>query len=223
MHLKPNSSIEKIIYLVRHGESEENAAPVFQSPSAKLSAKGQQQAEFIAQRILSIPFDVLISSPLQRTRQTAEAISKATGRPVEFSELFVESIRPTSVHSKPYTDKQASEVWQKWCVSLANEGSERAEDGETYEDVTRRADKALDYLLKRPEKTIIVVTHGHFLKTIIAKVILGETFTPDGLKNIERKMRTDNTGISVLAYESDYEKDPSWRLWVYNDHAHLGE
>jgi hypothetical protein len=39
------SKIEKVVYLVRHGESEHNVLPVYQSPEAPLSEKGRQQAK----------------------------------------------------------------------------------------------------------------------------------------------------------------------------------
>jgi hypothetical protein len=26
----------------------------------------------------------------------------------------------------------------------------------------------------------------------------------------------------VVRYRGGFEEEPSWRVWVYNDHAHLG-
>src|SRR3989338_8930696 len=77
---KSKSKIEKIVYFVRHGQSADNVAPVFQSPDSPLNEKGQQQAESIAQRVSKLSFDALIASPFERAKQTAEAIAKATGK-----------------------------------------------------------------------------------------------------------------------------------------------
>ena len=86
--------IEKIIYFVRHGQSEDNAAPVFQSPNSPLSEKGEKQAKLIAERISKISFEALIVSPFERTKQTAEVISRETGAKAEYSDLFVENLKP---------------------------------------------------------------------------------------------------------------------------------
>lgn len=71
-----NEQIEKIVYFVRHGQSEGNVSPVFQSQRSPLTEVGRHQADRIAKRISKITFDALVSSPLPRTRETTEAIAK---------------------------------------------------------------------------------------------------------------------------------------------------
>ena len=51
----------KTVYFVRHGQSEDNVAPVFQSPDSPLNEKGKKQADSIAQRISKLSFDALIA------------------------------------------------------------------------------------------------------------------------------------------------------------------
>jgi broad specificity phosphatase PhoE len=41
------SKVEKIVYFVRHAQSEDNVAPVFQSPNSPLNEEGKRQAERI--------------------------------------------------------------------------------------------------------------------------------------------------------------------------------
>ena len=48
----------KVVYFVRHGQSEDNVAPVFQSPDSPLSAVGRNQAARIAARVATLAFDV---------------------------------------------------------------------------------------------------------------------------------------------------------------------
>jgi|SRR3989344_1887051 len=222
MKIKSNSSTEKVVYFVRHGQSDDNVTPVFQSPDSPLSKKGKQQADFIAKRVSEVAFDVIISSPQQRTRQTAEIISEITGRKIEFSKLFVERIKPSFINGKSYTDEAASKTWRDWENSLVTAGH-KVEDGESYNEITRRADEALDYLLERPEKNLLVVTHGYILRTIVARVLLGNTLEPRSFKNLQKVMSMENTGITVMVYEGAFEQDPCWRLRIYNDHAHLAE
>jgi broad specificity phosphatase PhoE len=113
---------DKTIYLVRHGQSADNVAPVFQSPDSPLSEVGHAQAELIAKRVSTLPFELLIASPLVRTKETAAAIQKLTDTPVEFSDLFVERKKPSSINGKPYTDEQANITWRDWERSMHTQG-----------------------------------------------------------------------------------------------------
>jgi len=141
------NKIEKTIYLLRHGQSKDNVAPVFQSTVSPLSDIGLEQAEFIAERVSKVSFEALISSPLQRTKQTAEAISRSTGKTITFSDLFVERIKPTNLDGKPYTDEAANKLWREWEMSLYTPGM-RAEDGENYDGILKRAEDALVFYRK---------------------------------------------------------------------------
>ncbi len=213
--------IEKVVYIVRHGQSADNVAPVFQSTDSPLNEKGHKQAESMANRISKLSFEALIASPYRRTRETAETISKATGKPIEFSNLFVESIKPTGISGKPYTNNEASTTWREWKKSLYTPGL-RVEKGENFDDIITRTDMALAFLYARPEKSLVVVTHGYLLRTIVARVLLGNTLSATAFKNFQLSADTKNTGITVIRYHGGFEEEPHWHLWVYNDHAHLG-
>lgn len=217
-----DNEIEKIVYFVRHGQSEDNVAPVFQSPDSPLSERGKKQAESIAQRVSKLAFDVLIASPLTRAKQTAEIIAKTTRKQPEYSRLFAERSNPTYVNGKPYTDEKANALWRKCHESLYISGM-RVEDGENFDDLIMRADKALASLQNRPEQSFVVVTHGYFLRTIVARVLLGDLLSGEVFRNIQKMATMENTGITVLKYCDSFEEEPSWRLWIYNDHAHLAD
>ena len=216
-----NNATDKIVYFIRHGQSEGNAAPVFQAPESPLSELGKEQAKRIAKRVKKIDFEVLISSPYPRAKQTAEAITNLTGKVPVFSELFIERKKPTSVDGKSYDDVTANNTFNSWKKSLENPGM-RVEDGENFEEITHRADQALDFLVSRPEKTLLVVTHGYFLKTVIAKVLLGDQFTPETFSQFHRSTYVENTSVSALQFGLNRGKEPMWWLWILNDHAHLG-
>jgi len=213
---------EKIVYFVRHGQSADNVAPVFQSPDSPLNDTGKQQAESIAKRVSKLSFDALIASPFERAKQTAEAIAKATDKKVEYSELFVERIKPTYINGKPYTDEKANTLWKEWEKSLYTPNM-RAEDGENFDDLIARADKALTFLQNKTEQSLVVVTHGYFLRTIVARVLLGNLLSGEAFRNIQRTTTMENTGITVLQYRESFEEKPTWHLWIYNDHAHLAD
>lgn len=212
--------LEKVIYFVRHGQSEGNIAPVFQSLDSPLSAKGREQAKLVAERATNLSFEALISSPLPRTKETAIAIASETDKIPEYADLFVERIKPTSIDGKPFDDSEAKKVCEQWERSLYTPGM-RVEDGENFDDLILRADKALKYLYDRPEKGLLVVTHGYFLRAVFARVLLAESLCGESFRMFQSKIEMANTGISVLKYETRWN-GPSWFVWTYNDLAHLG-
>ena len=213
---------EKIVYFVRHGQSEGNATPVFQSPDSPLSVVGVQQTVHIAERACGLSFETLISSPLERTKQTAMAIAERTGKTIEYSDLFAERVKPTYINDKPYTDKKANALWREWEESVRTSGV-RVEDGENFDDLNERAKLAIDFLSKRAEQSLLVVTHGYFLRIIVARVLLRDLLTDTLFRSIQGSLKgMKNTGLTVLKY-CDTQEGMRWRLWIYNDHTHLGD
>ncbi|HET8991499.1 MAG TPA: histidine phosphatase family protein [Candidatus Saccharimonadales bacterium] len=212
----------KRVYLVRHGQSMDNASPVFQSVDSPLSPLGTQQASTIADRLSHIKFEALISSPVLRARQTANKISSITGKDVEISDLFVERIKPSQVDGKPYSDRVASEKWRDWEKTLY-QTKLKFSDGESYDDLLKRADKAIKFLEKRMETTMTVVSHGYFLRVLIARIIFGEQLTGPLLKKFIENTSIENTAITVIDYRDAFEEEHAWRLWTLNDHSHFAE
>lgn len=215
-------AIKKVVYFVRHGQSEGNVSAVFQAPTSPLSEKGMEQAWRIAGRVSHLHFDALISSPFERAKKTAEVIAQVTGKQPELSSLFAERMKPKSVDGKPHEDQDAAAIWRKWNESLYVSGM-KVEDGEGFDGLAARSQKALLFLEEHPAQSLVVVTHGYFLKTIVARVLLGDLFSPETFKNFQAVSSMENTGLTVLRYHDEFEEASRWRLWIYNDHAHLAE
>jgi broad specificity phosphatase PhoE len=210
----------KTVYLVRHGQSDDNALPVFQSLNSPLSLKGKLQAETIANRLKNHTIDVIISSPLPRAQQTAEYISKSVDKAVTYSDLFVERIKPSKLEGKPWKDKVANDLWRNWERTLYASGI-RVEDGENYDDTILRVDNAIKYLTQLEEESIVIVSHGHFIRTLVARILLGEKLTGDILKHFQERTFMENTGITILLYKDGFEEDFDWRLLTLNDDTHF--
>lgn len=217
-----NSKQKKTVYFVRHGQSIDNASPVFQSVNSPLSERGISQAKNIAERLSTLQFETLISSPVQRAKETAQQIADKIDKDVVFSDLFVERIKPSEIDGKPWTDTSANKIWRAWEESLYTPDL-RVSDGENYDDTIVRVDKALAYLEKCPESTLAVVTHGYFLRALVARVLLGDNLTGPIMKRFQERASVENTAITVMKYRDAYEEDFAWRLWTLNDHSHFAE
>ena len=212
----------KIVYFVRHGQSVDNASPVFQSVDSPLSEKGKRQAEAIAGRLSHISFDTLIASPVRRASETAQLIAGETHKDIVHSDLFVERVKPSEIDGKPWADGRAKDIWRAWEQALCTPGA-RVSDGENYDDILARADEALAFLLGRPESTLVVVTHGYFLRAVVARVLLGDDSTGAGMKRFQERASVENSAITVLKYADAFEEGAAWRLWTLNDHSHFAE
>ena len=79
------------IYIVRHGETLWNKEEVFRGrKDIPLNDNGMRQAERAGAYFAGQPIGRIVSSPLARARQTAEAIGKTTGVTVETMEDFTD-------------------------------------------------------------------------------------------------------------------------------------
>ena len=70
------------VILLRHGRTTANTGGVLAgwTPGIGLDETGQAQAQAVAERLTKVPLAAIVSSPLERCRQTAEAV--AAGREV---------------------------------------------------------------------------------------------------------------------------------------------
>ena len=79
------------IHLIRHGEVDNPHHVVYADlPGYGLSATGYRQAGDTAEHLASAPISAVISSPLLRARQTAEAIAAAHGLELEIDDRLTE-------------------------------------------------------------------------------------------------------------------------------------
>ena len=74
---RPRSTL---VLLVRHGETPTTGKVLpGRAPGLHLSGRGREQAERFAQRLAGVTVDAVLTSPLERTRETAEPTEAATG------------------------------------------------------------------------------------------------------------------------------------------------
>jgi probable phosphoglycerate mutase len=217
----------KTVYFVRHGESESNARTTrtYKGKESELTEKGTEQAQIIARRAERIPFDCIISSPWIRTRRTAEAIAARTGKQIEFSELFTEVRAPSSCIGMELSDPLFRARLDAWHASTLGRAA-RVEDGENFDDLIMRVRDALTFLENRKEENILVATHGLFLRTLLAHILVGDDVTPEQVTHFLASSKSDNTGVTVLTFgempQHEIDGSKRWRLRVFNDHSHLG-
>ncbi len=144
--------MSKKIFVVRHGESEANAAGLMAGTyDTPLTKSGHAQTKKAGTDLKGEGIELVVCSPLTRTRQTAANIAREVGydpdKIVE-NELFIER------NFGPYEGRDYQEY-------LAHHDAGKLEDGvEEIADLHARVVRGFDWLRSRPEKVIVVASHG---------------------------------------------------------------
>ena len=169
-----SAEIPTFIYFVRHGETVLTPQRKFSGTGAldpELMQDGLDQAELVAKECAKLGAEILIASPLNRTRQTAEAISRTTGLEIIFDEAWYElSFGSWDGKAIEEVREEEPDNYQAWInsSSYAPPGG-----GESYDQASVRIEEALEKLVAEyPGKKIIVVTHNGIVKTA-AKLAVG--------------------------------------------------
>ncbi len=168
-----SAEIPTFIYFVRHGETILTPTRKFSGTGSldpELMQEGFDQADLVAEEAVKLGADVLIASPLKRTRQTAEAIARTTGLEIIFDESWYElSFGDWDGKSIEEVKAEDPDAYQAWLNSTAYAPG----GGESYDEASVRIEEALEKLVAEyPAKKVIVVTHNGVIKTAI-KLAMG--------------------------------------------------
>ena len=142
------------IFLVRHGETVDNARQIMQGQTqGELNEKGREQARQVAERLAEEQVDAVVASDLHRAIQTAEYIAAQHGLSVTTTPLLRE--RDWGSFTGCFIPDLKGKVWP--------------DDIESEEALLLRARAFLLYILATyPEKRVVAVGHGIMNKAILA-------------------------------------------------------
>ena len=164
----------KKIYLIRHAESEANAAVDLDNPTyyydARITKRGESQALKARNVLENIHFDTYICSPLTRTLQTFSIIfpdNKPIIEPLIREHLFhsCDVGRQPSSLKKEFTSFDFSNLNDFWWNNN-KPINEKKIVKENFNDIKNRLDKFKLWLNKSNSNTIALVSHGTFLSQI---------------------------------------------------------
>ncbi len=206
-----NRPSQFIITLLRHGESVGNAESRWQGQADfPLTEKGRAQARVLAERWKNenMQYDLVISSPLTRTKETAEIIASALDLKVEFDPLWLER------DNGEFSGLTAHEVRQNFThPEFTTPYDPVGMDGEGDWALFLRAGQALYELLRRKPARYLIVSHGGLLNQVMHAVV---GVAPQA-NNSGTRFRFDNTAFARLYY---YPHQHRWAIDKLNDHAH---
>ena len=208
----------KLIYFVRHGETESNVQNIRQGSEGPLTEKGRKQALDTALRFPKFKGrpQVIISSPFERTKETAEIIGKELKLKVKYSDLLKERRNPSEIIGHWGDEPGIKQIIDRMDKSYHADDL-RVSDEENFTDLKKRAKKLLGFISRRWEKRIILVTHGIFLKMVISYMLHGDKLTASEYNKLSYYNPISNAGMAICSYKHHWLKKNEWKLLVWND------
>jgi broad specificity phosphatase PhoE len=153
------------LLLVRHGQSEWNAAGLMQGQAAHvpLTALGHQQAAAAAAELAGLRPGALLSSDLLRAVQTAEHCARATG---------LRTATTAALREQGYGVLEGRPSRELWDVVDWTDPHWSAPGGESLAELHGRVEAFLKHLAAEPPAEVIaLVTHGDTIRAAQAVVV----------------------------------------------------
>lgn len=198
------------LYLVRHGATQLSAENRFAGAvGVELSDEGREQVKRLARRLADERIAAAYTSPLSRTRETAQILAaphRLELRPRdglrEISHGRWEGLSRAEVEQR-FADEYAS--WEQDPFTFAPQG------GESGLGVLSRALPVIrEIVLAHPDETVLVVSHKATLRLLMSS-LLG--FDPRGYRD---RLDQSPACLNVL----DFKDAVRARLMLFNDVSH---
>jgi 2,3-bisphosphoglycerate-dependent phosphoglycerate mutase len=199
------------VTLLRHGESLGNYEGRHQGQADfPLTDRGREQTRALVERWKTEKktFDLILSSPLARAKETAEIISSELNIPLVFDPLWMErnnglmaGLSPEEVHE---TLPQPDFIYPYMPIG---------QTGESQWELFLRAGIAVQSLFKHPPGNYLVVSHGGLLNMFFYAV-LGISPQPNFHGP---RFRFNNTAFATINYNPSSHR---WYILGVNDRQH---
>lgn len=163
------SGMTATFFLIRHAVTGDLDVRLSgRRPGVPLSAAGEAQAERLALRVAALAPDIIVASPLDRTRATAEAIARACNQPVSLDDALLE-IDMGEWTGVTFETIAADPRWKTWNEERA---TARCPGGETMGQAQARIMALMHRLAdERADQTIALVTHSDLIRAAVCDIL----------------------------------------------------
>ena len=196
-HPAPDNPQGKLV-LLRHGETEWSRTGRHTGlTDSPLTARGEELARGAGELVRGYDFGLVLTSPLERARRTAEL----AGLDAEVDPMLLEW--DYGGYEGRTTREIRAELGYDW--TAFTHGVIRGDTpGETVEEVAARASRVLPRVLDAMEHgDVALIAHGHFLR-ILTAVFLRQA------PRFAAMITLDAGSVSVLGY---YREQPAILAW----------
>jgi len=203
------------VILVRHGRTDANATGLLagRTPGVRLDATGSEQAARVAERLAPLPLAALVSSPLERCKETASAIAGAQPTRIRVA-------RERGITECDYGEWQGRSLKELakealWKTVQTQPSAAAFPGGESMMAMQARAVEAV----RRRDAAVeaehgagavwVAVSHGDIIKSVLADAL--------GMHlDLFQRLHVDPASVSVVRYTAT-------RPYVLASNTHAGD
>src|SRR5580765_6780376 len=184
------------LFLIRHGETEWSLSGRHTGRTEiPLTERGEQDAEALGNRLRTLEFSAVLTSPRRRARRTCELVGLAEAAEID-----------PDLAEWDYGDFEgltSAEIFKKhpgWNLFL-----DGCPNGESPSQVSDRADRVIARV-RRQEGNVALFSHGHFGRVLAARWIGSPAI-------LGRRLFLSTASLSILGYEHGRADEPVIKLW----------
>ncbi|GAA1725418.1 histidine phosphatase family protein [Aeromicrobium alkaliterrae] len=187
------------VILVRHGRTTANASGLLagRTPGVLLDETGEEQVDATGERLAVVPLVALVSSPLERCRQTTEAIARrqATRPPLTVDDAISECDYG-EWQGRSLADLAGEDLWktvQQHPSAAAFPGGESIHTMQSRAVAAIRAHDAAVTAEHGSEAVWAAVSHGDIIKAVIADAY--------GMHlDLFQRVQADPASVTIIRY-----------------------
>ena len=203
------------VILVRHGRTTANSSGVLAGRTAgvKLDDTGAGQVQRTAERLTVVPLVAVVSSPLERCRQTARAILGAqAGSPAALTERGIIECDYGAWQGRTLKELAKEPLWKtvqaQPSAVVFPEGESMVTMQARSVAAVRRLDAGFEAELG-PQAVWVAVSHGDIIKSVLADAL--------GMHlDLFQRIQVDPASVSIVRYTAS-------RPYVLASNTHAGD
>ncbi len=199
------------LYILRHGETEFNRRGIVQGSGVdtELNTTGLSQARAFYEAYEDVDFQLVVTSALKRAQQTVRHFIERDIPWIQTADINEISWgEHEGLHSTPERVALYNRMISEWKTGNLDASLPK---GETARQLSERVGRFIDWIKTRPEKRILIATHGRTLRCLITML--------KGLEPAEmERVSHNNTGLYVIHFQND-----AFVFEVENDTSHLAD
>lgn len=199
----------KVIYLIRHGQTEYNRLGMIQGQGIdqSLNETGLKQAQLFYDLYQDVPFELVFYSTLRRT---AETVSGFLAKSIPYISTPDLNEISWGIYEGRVRDQEITLKFQRLMAEWGRENYHYAWEGaESAHELDKRVSRFIDSLVGRVEKTILVCSHGRTMRCLLTRMLSKPLMAMEQFDH-------DNTGLFLLNYHNQ-----EFKLVKTNDISHL--
>ena len=194
---------KKILYIMRHGETEYNTKFILQGSSVDvpLTEKGENDAKDVAPHFTNLGIQHIACSSLIRAKQTAEIVNKGIAAPINFHENLKE------LHFGDWEKEPIDDHWAGFRTNFYQRNMSPP-NGETKRDFFSRLEGEIIKIINNTDANpILIVCHKMVMRILISewfRVISQQDIHDIEMPNLalyKIEIEYDSTHIIPISYK----------------------